>query len=334
MKIKLSIAIIIILILISLNITHIHASPELTLTIQTNKQKYNLGETLTFNGTLTENGVPANDALIAVQIVDPASYSLIYRTLNTGVIPQSTWIVEILEVTPSDDLGNPKTSFKRGQAANFKVTVKNNGAEAKNVYLTINCYYVLSHETTFSAILYYQGSIPPGVMYFIPEIIIPDDAPICTAKVYANAYKNLPKDVGYAYCPEKSATFTITDSSTSSSTSFENATLYTLQTSDGTYNFTFNLPSKNIRLGNYTLYAGTFYHREQENTYTTFEVILLGDVNGDKIVDIFDAVLLSKASGSTPEDPNWDPRCDFNNDEIVDIFDAVTLAANAGKTAL
>lgn len=310
-------------------------SPELTLTIQTDKARYDLGETLTLNGTLTKDYAPVADALVAIQIKDPAGESFIYRTLNTGTEPQLNWMIEILEVTPSDELGNPKTNFKRGQAANFKVTVRNNGAESKHVVLVLNCYYLLSHETTFKATLYFQGSIPPGTpIPIVPQIVIPDDAPICTAKVYANAYTKLPENLGYAYCPEKSATFTITDSTTFSSTTSSQTMEYTSHTLDGTYNLTFNLPRKNIRVGNYTLYASTFYQLEQVLAYTTFEVILIGDINGDKIVDIFDAVLLAKAAGSTPGDPNWDHRCDLNSDGIVDIFDAVLLASNAGKTAL
>lgn len=56
-----------------------------------------------------------------------------------------------------------------------------------------------------------------------------------------------------------------------------------------------------------------------------------GDVNGDGIVDIFDAILLASAYGSTPSDTSWNPNADINNDEIVDIFDAIILASNYGK---
>ena len=61
--------------------------------------------------------------------------------------------------------------------------------------------------------------------------------------------------------------------------------------------------------------------------------VLVGDINGDGIVDIFDVVLAAMAFGSTPIDPNWNQAADLNNDDIVDIFDVVLLARNFGKTA-
>ncbi len=323
--------ILMILFLTSANIANVRSSPALTLTIQTDKAKYNLGESLEFNGTLRTYGTPISDALVAVQIVDPAGDSLIYRTLNTGTEPQLNWMVEILEVVPTDESGNPKTSFRRGQLASFKITVKNNAAEPKDATLVLSCFYVVANEMPFEAMVYFQGSIPLGASpSFIVHVPIPVDAPICTAKVYANAYTQLPENVGHAWCPEESATFSITGSTMSSQAlGYE-----TLQTPAGTYGATITLPDKYVLTGNYTIYASTSYLQLQAFAYTTFEVILLGDINGDKTVDIFDAVLLSKASGSNPESPNWDPRCDLNNDYIVDIFDAVLLAANAGKTAL
>ena len=64
----------------------------------------------------------------------------------------------------------------------------------------------------------------------------------------------------------------------------------------------------------------------------TITVTLLGDLNGDGIVDIFDVVLIAIAFGSQPGDVNWDAIADLNNDGIVDIFDVVLLAQNFGKT--
>jgi len=53
---------------------------------------------------------------------------------------------------------------------------------------------------------------------------------------------------------------------------------------------------------------------------------LLGDINGDSIVDIYDAILLANAYNSTPEKVNWNPKADINGDNIVDIYDAILLA--------
>jgi parallel beta-helix repeat protein len=59
--------------------------------------------------------------------------------------------------------------------------------------------------------------------------------------------------------------------------------------------------------------------------------IIYGDINNDRSIDIYDAILLSNAFGSTPTDPNWNSEADFNKNDAVDIFDAIVLAANFGK---
>lgn len=64
----------------------------------------------------------------------------------------------------------------------------------------------------------------------------------------------------------------------------------------------------------------------------TAYVPLNGDINGDKIVDIFDLVLVCNSYGSQPGDSNWDHRCDLNKDDIVDIYDLVMVATNYGQT--
>ena len=65
----------------------------------------------------------------------------------------------------------------------------------------------------------------------------------------------------------------------------------------------------------------------------TVKVKLLGDVNGDGIVNIKDIGICCKAFGSTPSDPRWDPRADLTGDSLVDIFDLVTIAVNFGARA-
>jgi parallel beta-helix repeat protein len=65
---------------------------------------------------------------------------------------------------------------------------------------------------------------------------------------------------------------------------------------------------------------------------TTFWGATYGDVNNDRTIDIYDAILLSNAFNSTPTDPNWNSKADLNYNESVDIFDAIILAAHFGKT--
>lgn len=54
---------------------------------------------------------------------------------------------------------------------------------------------------------------------------------------------------------------------------------------------------------------------------------VLGDVNGDGTVNIFDVGLILGAYGSTPGSPRWNPNADFNNDGFVGIDDvSIALA--------
>ena len=69
-------------------------------------------------------------------------------------------------------------------------------------------------------------------------------------------------------------------------------------------------------------------------TYTgTVTVTIPGDINGDFIADIFDAILLAGSFNSQPGSPRWNPNADLNGDRIIDIYDAIILAGNYGKTA-
>lgn len=56
-----------------------------------------------------------------------------------------------------------------------------------------------------------------------------------------------------------------------------------------------------------------------------------GDLNDDRIIDVYDAVLFAKAFGSIPTDSDWNPKSDLNSDDIVDIYDAILLALNFGN---
>ncbi len=53
-----------------------------------------------------------------------------------------------------------------------------------------------------------------------------------------------------------------------------------------------------------------------------------GDINGDTRVNIYDAIMLSGAYGSSLGDPNYVEDADINGDGTIDLFDAVILTAN------
>jgi len=64
-------------------------------------------------------------------------------------------------------------------------------------------------------------------------------------------------------------------------------------------------------------------------------VAILGDVDLDGGVDIFDVVRMCGCYASSWSDTNWDPRCDLApNYGKIDIFDIVTCTGKYGVTAL
>jgi parallel beta-helix repeat protein len=84
--------------------------------------------------------------------------------------------------------------------------------------------------------------------------------------------------------------------------------------------------------GNYNISAYAWpvldetYTTDNNFTGGTVKVTIAGDINGDFIVDIYDAILLAGAYNSVPTSPNWNPNADINGDIIVDIYDAIILA--------
>lgn len=69
-----------------------------------------------------------------------------------------------------------------------------------------------------------------------------------------------------------------------------------------------------------------------DGSFTNMKIIP-GDVNGDGIIDIYDAIAAAQAFGSNPASPNWNPAADLNGDGQVDIFDIIIIGMNFGQKA-
>jgi len=96
--------------------------------------------------------------------------------------------------------------------------------------------------------------------------------------------------------------------------------------------FTFVWNTTGYAYGNYTIGAYAWPVQGETNLQDNLMVDAIvyvgvpGDINGDGIVDIYDAILLANAYNSTPEKVKWNPNADINGDNIVDIYDAIILA--------
>jgi hypothetical protein len=309
-----------------------HADVLLILTVSTNKSVYGRAETVTVKGTLRLGIDPVVDGVVGIQVNKPNGDLLLARTNTTGSAG-GTWDVEILEAYPSDQYGNPKSSFQRGTLAWFTTIIRNKLSVDKDLALIHTIFY--SSMVPYKAWVPVQLSIGHGNQTFHVSNPIPTDAVPGQYIFFANAFSELPALNGYAYCPEKSATFNITSTtSLAVASGIESQTVQTASV-EGSYSLSFRL-STSAMLGNYSVYAGAYYkgqqpQGQQDNAASTFQVILVGDVNKDGKVDGKDIAIAAKAYGTVPGDEYWDPRADLNKDDRVDGKDLAVISKNFGQ---
>ncbi len=315
--------------LLATTVTLTKAQPILDLSVKTNTLNYPLGGIVTVSGNLTYYGNPVPDGLVALQVDDPESDLLVIRTLTTGDFATGPWLIEVLSVTPTDQAGNPKSTFLRGTTAYFNVTMRNNDVLPRYVKVGLNIYD--SGKVPFHASYPQSGQTPPGPFSVRVSAFIPANVPTGTATVHASAFSAEPEIGGYSYSPEKSATFLITTTATASTASADGSTYQA--TENGTYIMSFRLPYIRGKLGVYTVYASTMYEAINDTGISSFQTFLEGDLNDDKKVDMRDIGIAARAYGSEPGDPLWDPVADINRDLVVDMRDIGAIARNFGFSA-
>jgi hypothetical protein len=102
---------------------------------------------------------------------------------------------------------------------------------------------------------------------------------------------------------------------------------------------TFNWNTTGLIPGeNFTLWAQASTVPNEVNTannilYDGWVFIkMLGDVNGDRIIDIRDVAAISTVYGSHPGNPHWNPEADIAPTYgLIDILDLVTCTSNDEK---
>jgi hypothetical protein len=63
----------------------------------------------------------------------------------------------------------------------------------------------------------------------------------------------------------------------------------------------------------------------------TVKIKMMGDINGDGIVDYLDIGAVAMAFGATPGNPRWNPNCDLNRDGVIDMLDMHAVAIRFGR---
>jgi hypothetical protein len=313
----------------------------LVLTLATSKSSYDLGDPIVISGNLTLNGSPVTDALVAVQVRDPRNQTIVMRTLKTGTDTPSPTIIEIFDFFPCDGSGNIQTSFARGSMVGFTIKLQNHASSSHSVFAPAYIQYADSRP--FMILPMYNGTVAGGAIVNATFFIqIPDDAPVGTTNAYASALTDYPQESGYAYSPENATAFQITipGLGESSGISKESAP------AGGGGNFSMSFITNRFGglIGNYTIYATTWYQPYLVSDQETFKTVLTGDITGpygvpDLKVDARDISRVARAYGSRagpPPSPNWDPKCDFAGpngvpDGKVDARDVSGCARNYGK---
>jgi hypothetical protein len=64
-----------------------------------------------------------------------------------------------------------------------------------------------------------------------------------------------------------------------------------------------------------------------------FSNVIRGDLDENHAVEIYDALLVANAFGSSRGNANWRQAADLDGNDIVDIFDLIKLARNFGRKA-
>lgn len=89
----------------------------------------------------------------------------------------------------------------------------------------------------------------------------------------------------------------------------------------------------------HTLSANASFLPYEFNTTNNFmvglvqvKIKIIGDINGDGAVSLYDLVLLAQAYNSKVGDPAYNPEADIDNSGKVNLVDLVTLAMNYGKS--
>ena len=117
----------------------------------------------------------------------------------------------------------------------------------------------------------------------------------------------------------------------------ENYTTVTLASEESTtIPLTWN--TTGFAYGNYTISA---YAPPVEGETSTADntlvdgcvfVTIPGDINGDRRVNVLDAILIANSFNSKPGDANWNPNADINCDDKVNILDCIVLANHFGQS--
>lgn len=292
------------------------------LTLTTDKTSYARLDTLTISGSLTKDGLPVTDGLVAVQIDKPNGDPLVLRTVNTGENPtypdpinNPDFLGQVLNLYLSDANKNPLGNVNSGSMAYFTLTLHNLASTPEHIVVSVN---VFDNDNVPIGISTPEiGELPArSQSTVVVGIPIPASAASGRATVFASMHSDLPENGGKPFSLEASAVFTINGVQGGTPPSSGNG-------SQGDYSLSFTLPPK-CPVGTCTIYTCAAYSGIADSASTVFNVYQPGDLTGDGIVNFDDLLAFIDAYVLNHNPPfTLTPKADFDDNGVIDFEDVL-----------
>ena len=307
----------------------VRTSPVLDLQIATDKQMYNVGDSVTITGNVTLDGVLQNSTLVGVEVADPFGNPYLIRTVDSGNVSNQSWYLEIVDLYTCDGQLNRQTVFSRGtRDAYLNVTVRNNNPV--NTYHIVGGAYVQSsNNTSLQAFFPFETYIGANATAkFLQSFSIPDDAPTGQARLFASVFSDMPVFGGYPLCPERSINISI-----------ESPTPQMPQPPQH-FNVTFDFPLADVILGHYAVYGNAYYQPQLVSRMKLFTVIRIRDISVTNVTSV--KTLIGKGYGGTmtisiQNQGNFTETFNvalYTNDTINTIMEDISVENESSKVIL
>jgi PKD repeat protein len=174
----------------------------LAVTANPKMPNYRLGENATISGSVTSGGVPANNLVVAVEVVNPSVYGpLSFRTISIGN-PVQPWLVNITSIYMQDMSDNPIDTVQAGSSSPIQVGMNVTNIQSSQIYI-------------YATITVYDASmVPIGTNFWASSVAaratagskfqlwVPSWASSGQAVIISCVYSKEPASGGIAYCPE------------------------------------------------------------------------------------------------------------------------------------
>jgi hypothetical protein len=304
-----------------------------TFTANTDQSQYSVYSQVTFNESMAYNNVQAtnypSDGLVGVQMTDPNGNTMVIRTLRTGTTTPYSIPAKVSQAYLSNSQGNQIGSISIPSSSNnnpyFYFNVVNNLQTQQTVLVTLN---VFDSNGVPILVTYQQLTLAPsGSSENILEFAIPSWTHFGTAYAYVNVYSNWPSQGGYPLGIEYPFTFTITGG-----TAFQGTPPTTTTVNSGPthyFEMMFRMPKDPNNalnpadgvIGTYTIYSSTSYSSTHGFQTTTFQYLLLGDLNGDGVINFSDITSLVSMYIAYYEDHIYYVQIDFSHQGTISFND-------------